>query len=155
MAEGLAITSAIITLSRTLQSVGNALEKFANAPKTVADIKLDCELTAGVLKCIKEQLELLPGREFPAFVSDPDGPPDAKIDLENLLNNNVYQLEIEVNALAAELAALEGDGRPDTKIGRLVRRGQATWKLPYLKTMHTKITTKLPQLEMALNRLKE
>lgn len=152
MAEPLAVTTAIITLTRTLKSVIEALDNFAKSHKTVQAIRSDCNLTSVVLKCITEQLNVT---ALPAFVTDADGDLDAGIDLQNLLDDNVKQLELEVNALAAELKALEGPGNPDTKLGRLVRKGQVAWKLPYLNTMHQKINTKRMQLEVVNNTLKE
>ncbi|KAK3900291.1 ankyrin repeat-containing domain protein [Staphylotrichum tortipilum] len=150
MAEPLAITTAIITLSRTLRSVVRVLDDFANAHQTVLDIKRDCDLTTGVLECIREHIAVTP---LPALATDPDEPPDVRIDLNNLLDDNVHQLQVEVTALADQLKALKSPGSPDTKLGRLVMRGQVTWKLSYLNTMHQKIVTKRMQLEVVLNTL--
>ena len=149
MTEPLAVTTAIITLARALKSIVTVIDNFANAHQTVLDIGRDCNLTSVVLNCIADQLRVT---ALPAFVTDPDGNLDARIDLQSLLDDNVKQLQLEVNALAAELKAL---GDPGTKRGGLIMRGQVAWKSSSLNTMHQKIVTKRMQLEMVNNTLKE
>jgi hypothetical protein len=203
-ADPLTITTAIITLTNTLQRVISLLENFANAERRVAEIKRDCVLTHSVLQYIGQQLassrepptllidsggkhtsllnaqiasprktaprlidsggdsngymgfknaQIAPSKEPPTLLID-GGSADAGINLRNVLEDNVTQLQADLNVLAHELEALSGPCSPETRIGRLIARGQITWKMSNLERMGQSIVSKRMQLELVLNSLK-
>lgn len=149
--EPITITTAIITLSNTLQRVTRLLNNFANAERTIADIKRDCVLTESVLEYIQQQLD---SKAPPILRIDGSNTQDAGINLQNVLKDNVEQLQLDLNVLETELSALSDPCRPDTRIGKLVARGQVSWKMSNLTAMHQKIVTKQWQLQLVLSSLK-
>jgi hypothetical protein len=179
--DPLTITTSIITLTNTLQRVISLLENFANAERRVADIKRDCVLTQSVLQYIGQQLassrepptllidsggnnsnghrslrnaQAASPREGTALFQDAGGNSDAGINLRNVLEDNVTQLQADLNVLAHELEALRGPWSPETRTGRLIARGQITWKMSNLERMRQRIVSKRMQLELVLNGLK-
>jgi hypothetical protein len=180
--DPLTITTSIITLTNTLQRVISLLEDFANAERRVAEIKRDCALTHSVLQYIGQQLassrelptlqidsggnsngyriwtlrnaQAASPREWTALFQDAGGNSDAGINLRNVLEDNVTQLQADLNVLAHELEALRGPCPPETRIGRLIARGQITWKMSYLERMRQSIVSKRMQLELVLICLK-
>jgi hypothetical protein len=149
--EPITITTAIITLSNTLERVIGLLNNFANAEKIVADIKRDCVLTKSVLEYIRQQLD---SKAPPTLRIDGPNAQDAGISLQNVLEDNVEQLQLDLSVLETELSALSDPCQPDTRIGKLVARGQVSWKMANLRTMQQKIVTKQWQLQLVLSSLK-
>ncbi|KAK4119132.1 ankyrin, partial [Parathielavia appendiculata] len=146
------ITTAIITLIDALQRAISLLDDFTNAERRVAVIRNDLVLTHSVLQYIRQQLAS--AREPPTLLIEGDGNPDATVNLRNILRDNVTQLQADVNALTDELEALGGPGRPETRIGRLIARGQVAWRMSYLERMDQSIVSKRMQLELVHNSLK-
>lgn len=145
--EPITITTAIITLSNTLERVIRLLNNFANAGSTVTDIRRDCVLTGSILGYIQQQLN---SRAPPTLSIDGSDTQDAGINLQRVLKDNVEQLQLDLNVLETELSAL-GDPSPrDTIIGKLVARGQISWKMSNLRAMHQKIVSKQSQFQLAL-----
>jgi hypothetical protein len=146
--DPLTIATAILTLINTLQRVISLLEDFANAEKKVVEIKRDCVLTKSLLHYLSKQLGFRRGR--PTLSIDGTNSADGGIDLWDVLDDNVTQLQLDLNVLANELEALSGPYSPETsgRIGRLIARGQVTWKMSSLEAMHRKIVANRMQLNM-------
>ncbi|KAL2136887.1 hypothetical protein VTI74DRAFT_613 [Chaetomium olivicolor] len=148
----LAITTAIITLSRAFSQVIGILQDFANAERSIGEIRRDCVLTKNVLQFLEEQLQRR--RELPPTIP-PGSNTSASISLINVLNDNVVQLQSDVEVFLRELQSLSRPCRPNTRFGRFLERGQVAWNLSNLEAMRQRIVMKRMQLEVIARTLND
>ncbi|KAK4176681.1 ankyrin repeat-containing domain protein [Triangularia setosa] len=155
--EPLTITTAIITLSKTLQQVVTLLSDFANADKKVAEIRRDLELTQSVLKYIHEQENK---QNSPPTLSIDDDPrpsrrraSNAGVHLSHVLRDNISQLQLDLQCFSEELSKLAKPCSPGSKVGKIVANGKVAWKMSYLERMQQSIVNKRMQLELVRNSL--
>ncbi len=152
--EPLSITTGIITLVNTLHHVTTLLADFKDAPKKVLDIRSDCEFTQSILENIRQQLRssvlptlLIDGAES----EDQDASPG--VNLANLLQDNVYQLQLDISALLEEIERLSPSSGHESKIGGWISKGIIGWRMPYLSAMQQKILSKRYQLQLVQSNL--
>ncbi|KAK3349007.1 ankyrin repeat-containing domain protein [Lasiosphaeria hispida] len=145
MADPLSIITAIITLGKTLQDVSTLLSDFSNAPRKIVEIRRDCEFTKSVLENITQQIE---SNVLPPLLIDGDrNETSAGLNLANLLQDNVEQLALDIDALLAEIEKMRPSSpSAKSKLGRLLADGAVAWKTSYLEGMQQSILTKRNQL---------
>ncbi len=160
MAEPLALTTAIITLSNTLQRAITLLRNFANAREKLVEIERDITLTQRVLEYLQQQLEssspptlLIDRTDGGAGAGQGTGTRDAGINLASILRDNVVQLQLDLDAFVKELTALGMAWHPETRLGRLLANGHVAWRMTYLDAMRQRIVAKRMQLELVRNSL--
>ncbi|KAK0710468.1 hypothetical protein B0T21DRAFT_78033 [Apiosordaria backusii] len=155
--EPLTITTAIITLSKTLQQVITLLSDFANADKKVAEIRRDLVLTESLLKYIHQQ----ESRQNSPPTLSIDGSSErstrrrsnAGVHLSHVLRDNISQLQLDLQCFAQELSNLAKPCSAGSKVGKIVANGKVAWKMSYLEGMQQKIVNKRMQLELIRNSL--
>ncbi|KAK3313167.1 ankyrin repeat-containing domain protein [Apodospora peruviana] len=153
MADPLSITTAIITLTRTVQSVTKLIVDFANADEIVAEIKNDCQLAAIILASIKEQLEadLRPT----SLENGANG--RSRVDLASVLRDNVLLLQQDVELLLAELPKHLAPHETDTRFNGIIANGMSSatlaWRKAYFDGMHRRIQSKLTPLQLVQSNL--
>lgn len=149
--DTLGSTVAIIRLSRTFQRVISLLSNFTNAERTIAEIEGDCLVTESVLKYIREQLVSM-ATSTP--LTEGHKTWEAGTYLHHLLKDNVEQLQLDADILENELSDFSGPPHLETRLGRLVAKGQLIRRMPMLRAIHRSIVTKRLQLQLVFTSLK-
>ena len=144
------LSTAIIALSEALSRVILLFNGLINAEEMAEVLRKDCAVTKEVLDHIQQQLA---ASEVPREVRiDGSRASDAtgSINLCNVLRDIVEQLQLDIDVLEAQLLPLRGPGHPETRIGRLLGRGQVAWRLQYLSRTHQRILTQREHLQLVL-----
>lgn len=135
--DPLSITTAIVALGSTLIQLQILRANFTDAPDIIAVIENDCRVTTCVLEATKQVLSPR---------SKDDGDHDTpRVNMEDILRDNVAQFQLDIDALLSELKKLNTTHA--SRIGRLIQRGRMAWELRYLTAMHNKILAMQRQFE--------
>ncbi|KAM7190835.1 Ankyrin repeat-containing domain protein [Rhypophila sp. PSN 637] len=159
--DPLSIVTSIVTLSNTACSIASLVEDYTSANDTVRDISSSCKLAESILNDIKEQFSgsIRPPTLLGQVGVGPNANPlgaGSRSTSENLtetLLSHVEQLRVDVTALASEVEKLFNPERPASLVGEWKSRTEVVWRKPYLQGMHTRIQSKLTQLQLVQNNL--
>jgi hypothetical protein len=152
MADPLSITTAIITLSNTLERAISLVNDIQDAPQKLLDIKADCNITKEILRSIRRHLRATEA-VLPTLHIYGNDEQNAGFSLANLLRDNVDQLQLDLNSLLEELSRLDRSGNSESRIYGWVNRGVLGFRMPYLVGMQKKIVTKRGQLQLVQSSL--